>query len=52
MPFGYKYLHIGFVQVAINPLSRMGLNTLALGRLRDYQNLDFKDSLLGLIEAN
>ena len=30
----------------------MGLNTSALGYLRDHQNLDFKDFLLGLIEAN
>ena len=30
----------------------MGLNASALDYLRDCRNLDFKDSLLGLIEAN
>ena len=52
IPSGYKYLHIGFVQVSIKPLTRIGLNTSALGCLRDYRNLYFKNSLLGLIEAN
>ena len=48
----FKYLHLGFVQVAVKPLTRKGLNTFILGCLKDCKNLNFADSLLGLIKAS
>ena len=32
---GYKYIHIGLVQVGLKPLTREGLNTSILADLRD-----------------
>ena len=49
IPSAYKFLHLVFVQVAVKPLTRKGLNISILGCLRDCRNLRFTDSLLGLI---
>lgn len=48
---GYKFLHIGLVQVAVKPLTRDGLNTSLLLCLRDKRHLRFNDSLLGYITS-
>jgi len=49
---GYKFLHIGLVQVAIKPLTRRGLNSSILLALRDGRFTTFSDSLLGLMESS
>ena len=49
---GFRYLHIGLVQVGVKPLNREGLNTSILAALRDMRFLDFEDSLLGTIESS
>ena len=38
---GFRYLHIGLVQVGVKPLNREGLNTSILATLRDIRFLDF-----------
>lgn len=49
---GFRYIHIGLVQVGIKPLNREGLNTSILAALRDKRFKDFEDSLLGTIESS
>uniref|UniRef100_A0A5B6ZLL3 Uncharacterized protein n=1 Tax=Davidia involucrata TaxID=16924 RepID=A0A5B6ZLL3_DAVIN len=48
----YSYLHIGFVQVAVKPLTRNGLNSSVLVCVRDCRHLRFKDSRLSMIESS
>ncbi|QHO11173.1 polyprotein [Arachis hypogaea] len=48
----YKYLHIGYVQVAVKPLIREGLNASILMCLRDIRHNDFQDSLIGTVETS
>ena len=49
---GYKYIHIGLVQVGIKPLTKEGLNTSIICVLRDARFLNFQDSLLSSIESS
>jgi hypothetical protein len=49
---GYKFLHIGFVQVAIKPLTRLGINASVLLCLRDARFLNFRTSILGMIQSS
>ena len=49
---GFRYIHIGLVQVGVKPLNREGLNTSILAALRDKRFRNFKDSLLGTIESS
>lgn len=49
---GFQYIHIGLVQVGLNPLARDGLNTSILVALRDRRFRIFQDSLLGTIESS
>ncbi|ESQ47423.1 hypothetical protein EUTSA_v10028167mg [Eutrema salsugineum] len=48
---GFKYIHIGLVQVGIKPLSKEGLNTSILAILRDTRFKIFEDSLLSSTES-
>ena len=48
----YKYMNIGLIQVAIKPLTRIGLNTSCLSYVRDKRHESFRDSLIGTVEAS
>ena len=48
----YKILHIGAIQVAVKPLTRIGLNKPICVCLRDAQHNNFDDSFLGVMESN
>ncbi|GJW09650.1 enzymatic polyprotein [Tanacetum coccineum] len=47
-----KFLHIGLVQIAIKPLTRLGINAPICMILRDARLLKFNQSLLALAESN
>ncbi|KAG5579602.1 hypothetical protein H5410_050229 [Solanum commersonii] len=47
----YSYLHIGMVQIAFKPLTLKGLPKTFLATLCDARNLNFRQSLMGLIES-
>ncbi|XP_060183118.1 uncharacterized protein LOC132613080 [Lycium barbarum] len=48
----YNFLHLGFVQVAVKPLYRLGLDTPLCLLLRDNRLLNFDYSLLGVLQSN
>ena len=48
----FKLLHIGAIQVAAKPLTRLGLDKPIFICLRDERHNQFQDSLLGLMQAN
>ncbi|KAG5576343.1 hypothetical protein H5410_056477 [Solanum commersonii] len=48
----YNYLHIGLVQVVVNPLFRKGLDIHVCVILRDGRFLNFDDSMLGVLQSN
>lgn len=48
----FRYIHIGLVQVGVNPLTRLGLNKPICLILRDTWHLNFEDSILGIILQN
>ena len=48
----YKILHIRAIQVAIKPLTWIGLNKPICVCLRDARHNNFDDSLLGVMESN
>ena len=48
---GYKFLHIGSVQVTIKPLTRLGINAYVLC-LRDARFINFRISILGMIQSS
>ena len=48
----FKILHIGAIQVAAKPLTRLGLDKPICIYLRDVRHNQFQDSLLGLMQAN
>jgi hypothetical protein len=48
----YKFLHIGSVQVAVKPLTRLGIDASVLLCLRDARFLHFKPSILGMIQSS
>jgi hypothetical protein len=49
---GFKFLHIGSVQVAVKPLTRLGINSYVLLCLCDARFLDSPTSILGLIQSS
>jgi hypothetical protein len=49
---GYKFLHIGSVQVVVKPLTRLGINASVLLCLRDARILNFRISILGMIQSS
>ena len=48
----FKILHIGAIQMAAKPLTRLGLDKPICICLRDARHNQFQDSLLGLMQAN
>ena len=48
----FKILHIGAIQVAVKPLTRLGLDKPICICLRDARHNQFQDALLGLMQAN
>ena len=48
----FNYIHIGLVQVAINPLFRLGLNIHVFVCLRGARSTRFTDSVLSMIDSN
>ena len=48
----YQYLHIGMIQIGLKPLTREGLNASILVSLQDQRHLQYKDSLLGVLETS
>lgn len=48
----YKFIHIGLVQVAFKPLTLEGLPESFIAALRDGRNLDWKQSLMGIIQSS
>jgi hypothetical protein len=48
----YKFLHVGSVQVAVKPLTRLGINASVLLCLRDARFVNFKTSILGMIQSS
>ncbi|KAG5599466.1 hypothetical protein H5410_030836 [Solanum commersonii] len=47
----YNFLHISMVQIAFKSLNLKGLPETFLATLRDARNLNFRQSLMGLIES-
>jgi hypothetical protein len=48
----YKFLHIGLVQIAFKPLTLEGLPESFVAALRDARNLDWKQSLIGIVQSS
>ena len=46
----HKFLHIGLVQIAFKPLTLEGLPESFIATLRDGRNLNWKQSLMGIIQ--
>jgi hypothetical protein len=49
---GFKFLHIGSVQVAVKPLTRLGIDASVLLCLNDARFNKFKTSILGMIQSS
>ncbi|XP_068636033.1 uncharacterized protein [Aristolochia californica] len=47
-----KYMHIGRIQIAFKPLTLLGMNTCLQAILRDDRCLDWKPSLMGIVETS
>ena len=39
------------IQVAVKPLTRLGLNTYIVMCLRDNRHLEYRDSIIGAVQA-
>jgi hypothetical protein len=48
----YKFLHVGSIQIAIKPLTRLGINASVLLYLRDARFINFKINILGMIQSS
>ena len=48
----YNYVHIGCIQIAFKPLTYKGLNASILAFIRDGRCLEFKSSLMGVIQTS
>jgi hypothetical protein len=49
---GYRFIHLGLIQVDIKPLTRRGINASVLLRLLDARFTVENQALLGMVEAN
>ena len=49
---GYKFLHIISVQVAVKPLTRLGINAYVLLYLRDARFINFRITILDMIQSS
>ena len=47
----YNFIHFGMIQVAAKPLKKVGLNTLIVMCLRDNRHLEYRDSIIGAVQA-
>lgn len=48
----HKFLHIRLVQIAFRPLTLEGLPESFLAALRDGRNINWKQSLMGIIQSS
>ena len=48
---GYNFIHFGMIQVAAKPLTRLGLNTAIVMCLRNNRHLEYRDSIIGAVQA-
>jgi hypothetical protein len=48
----YRFLHVGSVQVAVKPLTRLGINASVPLCLRDARFINFRISILGMIQSS
>ena len=48
---GYNFIHFGMIQVSAKPLTRLGLSTSIVMCLRDNRHLDYRDSIIGAVQA-
>ena len=48
---GYNFIHFGMIQVTAKPLTRLGLNTAIVMCLRDNRHLEYRDSIIGAVQA-
>lgn len=48
----YNYIYFGLIQVAIKPLTRLGLNMHSLTYVTDDRHANFNDSLIEIVEAS
>lgn len=52
-PFkNYNFIHIGLVQIALKPLTLLGLNASIMAYVRDGRCKDFKQSLAAMVETS
>jgi hypothetical protein len=49
---GFRFIHIGLIQVGIKPLTRRGINASVLLRLIDTRFTNENQACLGMVEAN
>ena len=49
---GHNFVHIGLVQVGIQPLTREGLDSSVLLQLRDARHKNMNNSILGIVESS
>ena len=49
---GFRFIHIGLIQVGIKPLTRRGINASVLLRLIDTRFINENQAHLGMVEAN
>jgi hypothetical protein len=51
----YRFLHVGSVQVAVKPLTRLGINASVLLCFRDARFINFRNFfsfILGMIQSS
>jgi hypothetical protein len=49
---GFRFIHLGLIQVGIKPLTRQGVNASVLLRLLDARFTNENQVRLGMVEAN
>jgi hypothetical protein len=49
---GFRFIHLGLIQVGIKPLTRRGINASVLLRLLDARFTNENQARLGMVEAN
>ena len=47
----YNFIHFGMIQVTAKTLTRLGLNTFIVMCLRDNKHLDYRDSIISVVQA-
>lgn len=48
---GFRFVHIGHLDVTVTPLTRMNLNTSILVCVVDYRHNQFEQALIAAVEA-